>query len=119
MRPGQDANPSSLCLSIQGGGISILTTGDLTGDYEMYAAVKADILKVAHHGSGASTSPAFVEAAAPSLALISCGKDRNLPSERVLETLEAAGVPYWRTDQAGAVTVLMGNGEARAWAYLD
>ena len=119
VRPGQDANPSSLCLSIQGGGASILTTGDLTGDYEMYAAVKADILKVAHHGSGASTSLAFLEAAAPSLALISCGKDRSLPSERVLETLEASGVPYWRTDQAGAVTVLMGNGEARAWAYLD
>lgn len=75
VRPGQDANASSLALLANVRGATLLLTGDLTGTYEMYAAAPADVLKVAHHGSAGSTSQAFLETVAPQLLLLSCGTE--------------------------------------------
>lgn len=75
VRPGQDANDSSLALLADIRGTSLLLTGDLTSTYEMYAAAPADVLKVAHHGSASSTSQAFLECVAPQLLVLSCGTE--------------------------------------------
>src|SRR5947209_986201 len=67
--------------------------------------LRADVLKVAHHGSHTSTSADFVAAVHPRLALISCGR-RNAfghPHADVLRTLRDAGVRAWRTDRGGSI----------------
>lgn len=119
VRPNQDANQSSLCLRIEGEGVSILTTGDIIKGYEMYAALPADILKVAHHGSATGTTSEFLEAVNPKLALVTCKEGGNLPSKRVMEALENAAIPIMRTDEAGAIIIQMIDGKATASAYLQ
>ena len=76
------------------------------------AALRSDLLKVAHHGSGGSSSSSFVRAVDPALAVISAGR-RNVfghPARRVLERFAAQGVPLLRTDRSGRVEVSWGAG---------
>ena len=73
--------------------------------------VHADVLKVGHHGSAYSSSPAFVAAVRPKYALISVGR-HNLfghPAATTLATLRDAGAPAYRTDRCGAITVEAGK----------
>ena len=98
-RPGQDANESSLTMRLSLRGTSLLQTGDLDGRYEMYAAAPADILKVPHHGSLHSASPAFLNAVHPLVSLLSCDSlDRHwqfrqrLPESSVLYSTAAEGM---------------------------
>ena len=67
----------------------------------------ADVLKVAHHGSRTSTTPAFLAAAQPSLALISSGAGNRYghPSPTVLARLREARAEVLRTDLRGGVIV--------------
>lgn len=100
-RPGQDANESSLTMAVTMKDVSLLQTGDLDGRYEMYAAMPADLLKIAHHGSSHSTSQAFLEAVHPRAALLTCDSlDRTL---QVQERLES--VPVFSTADRGMLTV--------------
>ena len=70
-RAGQDANDYSLCLRTVLEDTVFLLTGDLSGTYEPYVGVRADVLKVAHHGSRSSSLPSFLETVSPRTALIS------------------------------------------------
>src|SRR5262249_24608653 len=58
------------------------------------------LLKIAHHGSGTSTSSDWLERQRPRWAVISCGRRNRFghPSPRVLERLREHGVRVWRTD---------------------
>jgi competence protein ComEC len=69
--------------------------------------LRSDVLKVGHHGSRTSTTPAFVHAVNPSVAVVSCGVRNRFghPSATTLETLESAGVRVLRTDRVGSVVV--------------
>lgn len=71
-------------------------------------ALRADILKAGHHGSKNSTTPAFLAAMHPSVAVISAGEDNPYghPNQELLERLENEGVRILRTDRDGAVHVL-------------
>ena len=71
------------------------------------ANVRADVLKVGHHGSPTSSSEAFLEAVAPSIAVISVGKDNDYghPSADVLARLEALGTTIYRTDTQGEIII--------------
>ena len=109
LRTGQDANDLPLVLSIDLGGCTILNTADLTGRYEMYAVQPCDVLKVAHHGSWDSTSPEFIAAADPSMAIVSCASGRVLPYPETLQRLADAGVDIFRTDENGDITIWMGR----------
>lgn len=71
-RTGQDANDLPLVLAIDFGGYTLLSASDLTGAYEAYAAVPADVLKVAHHGSSQSSESGFLKQVSPAFALVSC-----------------------------------------------
>lgn len=101
IRRGQDANVYSMVLRAELRGTTMLLTGDIDGKYEMYAALPADILKVAHHGSGSSTSPAFLEAVSPQLLVLSCGDD----SRQEAMTERAGDIPIYGTREHGAVTI--------------
>ncbi len=104
VRPGQGANESSLAGFLQMEGMSLLHMGDVSGAYEKYAAPKADILKVAHHGSASSTGDDFLKAAAPQMVVISCGGTGGLPSAQTLARIKEDQIPLYRTDESGAIS---------------
>lgn len=88
---------------------SFLFTGDAetVSENQITDGIKADVLKVGHHGSDTSTSVSFLEKVNPSIAIISCGKDNSYghPSDTVLGKLSAAGVDVYRTDAVGSIIV--------------
>jgi len=104
-------NNASIVLRLVAGGRTILLTGDVEKEAEAMLAetydLRADILKVAHHGSHTSTTEPLLDAVRPRLALISCGR-HNLfghPHASVLEALAAHGVRTRRTDLSGSIDV--------------
>lgn len=111
-------NDNSIVLRLDYDGNSLLLTGDagVKVEAELIAAdlpLRADVLKVGHHGSRSSTSAAFVAAVDPSLAVIQVGADNDFghPNPEVLERLEGAKV--LRTDEDGRIEVI-GDG-SRIW----
>jgi beta-lactamase superfamily II metal-dependent hydrolase len=71
------------------------------------ADLEADVLKVGHHGSAYSSTPAFIAAIQPRYALISVGR-HNLfghPAQTTLTTLHQLGASVYRTDRCGAISV--------------
>ena len=110
-----DPNEHNTVYMIHYSGIKVMVTGDLLEEdelemvkhYEGTDSLKCDVLKVAHHGSKSSSSEAFLDAAAPSVAVIQVGRN-NLyghPHARTLERLEARGIRVFRTDLNGAVGI--------------
>ena len=83
--------------------------------------VGCDILKTAHHGSDTSTTEEFLDAAAPSLALISCGKNNSYghPHKEVLQRFEERGIPVLITTDCGAVTIRAKNKKIKVQTFLD
>jgi competence protein ComEC len=69
--------------------------------------LRADVLKVGHHGSSTSTSDAFLAAVHPDVAIISVGAGNKYghPSLDVLRALSQFGAQVLRTDEAGTVIV--------------
>jgi len=69
------------------------------------APIAATVLKVAHHGSRTSSTPAFLGAVGPAVAVISVGPRNPYghPDPGVLERLATAGARVYRTDRDGAV----------------
>jgi competence protein ComEC len=103
-------NNDSLVLRITYGSRSFLLTGDMERGIESRllasgANLHADVLKVGHHGSRTSTSPAFLEAVSPSVALISAGLENSFghPHPDVLGRLSARHTAVLRTDLDGLV----------------
>ena len=114
-RPRQDANHYSLASLLDLQDVSMLQTGDLTGVYEGYASVPADLLKAAHHGSYSSTSPEFLSVVDPEVILLSC---ENL--SRVEGFSERAGdIPVWSTAACGALTVSFSDGAFTVTPFLS
>jgi competence protein ComEC len=108
-----EVNERSLVLLAEVHGRRVLLTGDIESWAEHHLAdccardLRADILKVAHHGSRTSSTYAFLEAASPRLALISVGV-KNLyhhPSPEVVERLQDNGARILRTDRNGEVVI--------------
>jgi len=106
-------NDNSLVLRITYGARSVLFVGDAEHDEEetLLATardrLRADVLKVGHHGSRTSSTPAFLEAVAPRDAVVSAGCRNRFghPHPVTLAALDRAGARVWRTDRDGAVTV--------------
>lgn len=109
-----NANDHSIVLRAEAGGRSLLLCGDLEAGPERAlieggAAVRCDVLKVAHHGSGTSTTGDFLAAARPDYALISVGRGNEYghPDGDVVERLEDEGCTVLRTDRDGDITVVV------------
>lgn len=114
-----DANNVSIVFRMQYKKFSMLFTGDNESDGEEgileifpETSLASTILKVGHHGSRTSTSPPFLEAVNPEVAVISCGKRNKFkhPHGSTLKKLNANGIKVYRTDQDGAV-VIKSDGE--------
>ena len=111
--PDGDINNGSVVLLIRHGGFSALLTGDAEAPVESALVGRAaiplvDVLKVGHHGSHSSTTPALLAAADPRVALISSGVDNEYghPAAETLAALEAvAGIAVHRTDLEGDIEV--------------
>ncbi len=104
-------NNNSLVLKLHYKDVSILFTGDIEREAEDILIndnidLKADVLKVAHHGSPGSTCSEFLERARPDIAVISVGNNNfGHPSDIVLERLETDGIMMFRTDIDGAIVL--------------
>ena len=117
VRSGGDPNDMSLVLQLHFGDYRILLAADVTTHYEMYAAQGADVLKVAHHGSSASTGTEFLQAVSPTYALLSCQSGARLPAADTLNRLEEQGVTLLRTDQGGDITLTLNRGQLQLTPY--
>ncbi|WP_255298442.1 DNA internalization-related competence protein ComEC/Rec2 [Brevibacillus dissolubilis] len=117
---GAGGNDSSIVLKLTAYGIHVLFTGDVekSGEKSLWEAgllSPIDILKVGHHGSNSSTTEDFLAAIRPRAAIISVGYRNRYhhPSPEVISRLERAGTDIYRTDQQGAVTIVMRDGGYR------
>ena len=112
----ESTNDSSVVLKITYGETSFLLMGDAEENAEKRllqsgAELRADVLKVGHHGSATSTSAEFLQAVSPKMAAISVGEDRNnLPKDEVLRRLQAQQVETYRTDLDGTL-LFVSDGE--------
>jgi competence protein ComEC len=70
--------------------------------------LRADVLKVGHHGSAYSSSPAFISAVHPKYAIVSVGRHNIFghPAPATLETLQRLDARIYRTDENGGVTII-------------
>ncbi|HEY0702365.1 MAG TPA: DNA internalization-related competence protein ComEC/Rec2 [Candidatus Acidoferrales bacterium] len=107
------SNDDSLVMTLDDGVINFLLPGDIEKKVENElvaedAPLKADFLKVPHHGSKTSSTDAFVAAVAPKIAVVSVGEGNQFghPVESVVERYAATGVRFLRTDRDGEVTAL-------------
>jgi competence protein ComEC len=101
-----------------------LFTGDIekTGEEQMLAQggdLRADVLKVAHHGSRTSTMGPFLENVKPAIALVSSGSNNAFghPHGDVLKRLAGAGTSVWRTDEQGRISVYSDGRRLRLETY--
>ncbi len=108
----ETSNDRSVVLRIGYGGRHVLLTGDAEDELERRLLrsgmdLRADVLKLAHHGSRSSTSSAFLDAVQPQFAIVSARRNRSrpIPSALVLRRLRERGIEYARTDRNGTVTV--------------
>lgn len=113
--PVMTVNDNSLVVRVTRGDRRVLFAGDIEveGEERLVAdlgpALRADVVKVPHHGSRTSSSEAFVSACAPELAVISLGVANRFefPAPEVVARWRDAGARVARTDRRGAVTVVI------------
>ncbi len=94
----KNANNGSLALRLDYGEVSFLLTGDIEADAERHLAavagdkLRADVLKVGHHGSRTSTTQTFLDAVNARSAVISAGRENRYghPHADVLRRLESS-----------------------------
>jgi competence protein ComEC len=118
-------NDDALALRVDYGLVSFLLASDITASTEarLLAAgtpLAATVLKVAHHGSRGSSTPEFLRAVGPRVAVVSVGARNPYghPSPETLARLDAVEASVYRTDRDGAV-ILETDGRAlavRGWA---
>jgi len=107
-----DFNTNSLIIMIEYRTFSCLLTGDLTSPAEAEllkkeSRLKANVLKVGHHGSADANSEEFLKAVLPKISVISVNKDniRGYPSKEVIQRLGEIGSEVYRTDINGDIII--------------
>lgn len=111
-----DINDSSIVLKVKFKDTSFLFTGDAgkEAEEEMILSnldLKADVLKIGHHGSKTSTTNEFLEKVNPEYAVISVGKNNEygLPNEITMNKLKEKEIIVYRTDESESI-VACSNG---------
>jgi competence protein ComEC len=111
------ANARSCTLKITAGGKSMLLAGDIEAEQEAQLLdhamerLSADVLIAPHHGSGTSSTYAFVQAVKPQLVLFLVGHRNRYrhPKQEVVERYTQLGITSLRTDRSGAITLEFGD----------
>lgn len=107
----KNLNLTSIVIQMKFDDMTYLFTGDAEKEVEEKIAkaeeIKANILKVGHHGSESSSSEKFIQAVAPEISIISVGKDNSYghPSQDILDRLEEIGSKTYRTDEVGNIFI--------------
>lgn len=109
----KDPNLASTITLVRYGVVRFLLVGDAErGEEDWLLAhdpkeLRADVLKVGHHGSSTSSSDEFLAAVHPALAVISVGAGNKYghPSGDVVRALARVGAEVLRTDEAGTIVV--------------
>ncbi len=111
-------NDRSLVVKITAKGRNYLFTGDIGIEAERdiirtMPGLKADLIKVPHHGSKSSSSEDFVFQTRPDVAVVTVGRGNSYhhPSGEVVARYEKIGARICRTDIDGAVTIRENNGK--------
>ena len=127
----EDPNDMSIIVMVQYGENRFLFTGDMENvdgaENDLIAywgedALRADVLKVGHHGASTSTSYHFLRSVAPSYAVISVGEGNSYghPTTEALNILGQAEVYVYRTDYMGTVIAVSDGTEiAFSWVNTD
>jgi competence protein ComEC len=126
-----DANLASTIVRIEYGSIAMLLVGDAERPEEAWllehtaaALLRADVLKVGHHGSRTSSGMPFLDAVSPRVALVSVGRGNTygLPSPEIMQEYLRRGTLLLRTDVVGTTVVRTDGHEltvltaARQWS---
>lgn len=119
----ENLNNRSLVMNIQYGQNNFLLTGDIETPVEEEliahdSPLRADVLKVPHHGSRYSSSPYFLLAVKPVIAVMSTGQGiKGIPSQETLDRYRSLSIPVLRTDRDGLVTVCSNGKEIYCRTY--
>ena len=105
-----DLNDTSIILNLNFKNNSFLFTGDASKSIEKQILdknIKADILKLGHHGSKYSSSKEFLKRVNPKYAIISCGQDNiyKHPNEETLQSLDELQIKYYITKDDGTLKI--------------
>lgn len=107
----KELNLSSIVIDMKFNNLSYLFMGDAEEQVEEKILkknnLKANVLKVGHHGSNTSSSEKFLKAVAPEIAIISVEKGNTYghPDKAVLKRLEKIGTKIYRTDEQGNIFI--------------
>lgn len=105
-------NNNSIVMKLNYNKFSCLFTGDIEETAEnkitekyLHHELKANIIKIAHHGSKTSTTYSFLEEVKPKIALIGVGKNNKFghPSDKIINLLEKQKIKIYRTDLNGEI----------------
>lgn len=105
-----ELNDTGLVELIESRGLKALLTADIGAETEKYLVkhfnLRADILKVPHHGSRFSSSAVFLEAVKPKVAIIEVGNNNRYghPTPETLKRLSNISAAIFRTDKNGQIT---------------
>lgn len=107
-----DENRRSVVCRVAFGDHVILLMGDADQEAELQlldipSMLKADVIKIGHHGSDTSSHPLFIDTVDPEIAVITCGfaNEYGHPHTKTIETLAAVNASVYRTDLNGAITI--------------
>jgi len=120
----KDLNDTSLVVKVEHHNVAFLFTGDIQDDVEERLVLsglplKADVLKVPHHGSNTASTFPFIFAVRPRLAILSCGQGlKHLPSPTALHRYERLSIPVLGTYQYGLIEV-RSDGNTITWKTYD
>lgn len=120
----EPSNDDSMVVRISEGKASMLLEGDAQSPGEHWMVDQGEdlastVLKVGHHGSKTSSTPAFLAAVHPAVAVISDGvaNQYGFPAPSVLDNLAAAGARVFRTDRDGAIQCRLVNGQLQVYLF--
>ncbi|HEX6650917.1 MAG TPA: ComEC/Rec2 family competence protein [Pyrinomonadaceae bacterium] len=109
---GNEVNANSIVARLDYGSFSMLLPGDAESQTEHRLLTKeldlrANVIKISHHGSKYASSADFLERVKPQIAIVSCGAWNRYghPNQGVLDRLRAANVKLYRTDLQGEITI--------------
>jgi len=118
-------NNDSIVLRLQFGEPALLLTGDIemAGENGMLRSgeeLRADVVKVAHHGSKTSSTAGFIAAARPRFAIISVGQTSIFghPNGEVVERWKRSGSQVLTTGNSGTITVITDGRELEIETFV-
>ena len=119
-------NNDSVALRIQFGERSILLTGDIeqAAERSLLASqqqLRADVVKVPHHGSKTSSTEGFVLATKPQLAIISVGRNSRFghPHKEVVDRWKANGATVLTTGDYGTITIITNGRDLNLKTFIS